>query len=374
MSAPNDRNEISRRTFILAGLGVLLLPASALAATSSTSDTPAAIQLLSPVSRAGRHFAASLGSGDETHMAALPMRGHGLLVDPRKPDEALIIARRPGTLAAKVDLKTGRLVQQWEAGEDRHFFGHAVYSADGRSLFVSENDIESGQGLVTVRDADDFRVLAEYRSHGIGPHDLLLMPDGVTLAVANGGIQTFPETGRVKLNRGRIDSSLVYIDHRDGKLLGRYQVASTQLSLRHLALAPNGRLAAALQFEGDRKQPGVPLMMFHRGESALQFADAPQEAWDRMKHYAASVSYDPSSDRFALTCPLGNVMACWDSKGNYAGHIDMPKVSGVAFGMGQGFATNELGEVYRLDMARLTASLEAKFPGVQWDNHLYISA
>lgn len=373
MSAPNDRNEISRRTFMLAGLGVLLLPASALAATPSTSDTPV-IQLLSPVSRAGRHFAASLGSGDETHMAALPMRGHGLLVDPRKPDEALIIARRPGTLAAKVDLKTGRLLQQWEAGEDRHFFGHAVYSADGRALFVTENDIESGQGLVAVRDADDFRVLAEYRSHGIGPHDLLLMPDGITLAVANGGIQTFPETGRVKLNRGRIDSSLVYIDHRDGKLLGRYQVASTQLSLRHLALAPNGRLAAALQFEGDRKQPGVPLMMFHRGESALQFADAPQEAWDKMKHYAASVSYDPSSDRFALTCPLGNVMACWDSKGNYAGHIDMPKVSGVAFGMGQGFATNELGEVYRLDMARLTANLGAKFPGVQWDNHLYISA
>lgn len=373
MTAPEDRNDMSRRAFLLAGLGALFLPASALAEISSATDA-SSIRLLSPISRAGRHFAASLGPGDEPRMAALPMRGHGLLIDPRNSSEVLIIARRPGTLAAKVDLKTGRVLRKWEADEDRHFFGHAVYSADGRTLFVTENDIESGQGLVTVRDADDFRVLDEYRSHGIGPHELLLMPDGVTLAVANGGIQTLPETGRVKLNRGRIETSLVYLDSRDGKLLGRYPVPSTQSSLRHLAIASNGKLAAALQFEGDRKQPGTPLMVFHQGESAIQFAQAPQAAWDRMNHYAASIAYDPASDRFALTCPLGNVMACWDSNGNYAGHIDMPEVSGVAFGMGQGFATNELGEVYRLDMARLTASLEAKFPGVQWDNHLYISA
>lgn len=373
MPAVDDRNEISRRTFMLAGLGALFLPASALAEISSTSVTPA-IRLLSPVSRAGRHFAASLDSDDETHMAALPMRGHGLTIDLRNSDEILIIARRPGTLAAKVNLKTGRVLQQWEAGEDRHFFGHAVYSADGRTLFVTENDIESGQGLVTVRDAGDFRMLAEYRSHGIGPHELLLMPDGVTLAVANGGIQTLPETGRVKLNRGRIETSLVYLDSRDGKLLGRYPVASTQLSLRHLALAANGRLAAALQFEGDRTRPGVPLMMFHQGESALQFADAPQAEWDKMKHYAASVSYDPASDRFALTCPLGNVLACWTSTGEYAGRIDIPKVSGVAFGMGQGFASNELGEVYQLHLRDLDARLYAKLSGVQWDNHLYLGS
>jgi len=145
------------------------------------------------------------------------MRGHGLQVDPRRRNEALVIARRPGTQAVKLDLETGRVLRQWQAGEDRHFFGHACFSADGGTLFVTENDIEAGQGLVTVRDADDFRVLAEYRTDGIGPHELLLMPDGVTLAVANGGIQTLPETGRVKLNRGRIETSLVYLDSRDGR-------------------------------------------------------------------------------------------------------------------------------------------------------------
>jgi uncharacterized protein len=128
-----------------------------------------------------------------------------------------------------------------------------------------------------------------------------------------------------------------------------------------------------LQFEGDRNQPGVPLMVFHHGESALQFADAPQAAWDRMHHYAASVAFDPASMRFALTCPRGDVIACWSMAGNYAGLIDLPKVSGIAFGMGLGFASNELGEVYRLDLPHLGARLQAKLPGMQWDNHLYLA-
>lgn len=264
-------------------------------------------------------------------------------------------------------------MRQWHAGEELHFFGHACYSADGRTLFVTENDIGDDQGLVTVRDAGNFKLLAEYRSHGIGPHELLLLDDGVTLAVANGGILTRPETGRVKLNRGRIESSLVYLDSRDGRLLGHYPVPSTQLSLRHLALASNGRIAAALQFEGDRTQPGVPLMMFHRGESALRFADAPQAAWNRMGHYAASVAYNPANARFALSCPLGNALACWTAAGEYAGHIDLPKVSGIAFDKDQNFASNESGELYRLDLINLRAHLHRRFAGLQWDNHLYLA-
>lgn len=358
---------LSRRNFVLAGLGTALLPRLDHAATPT-------LQLLSPATRNGRHFAASLApNAAEPHLASMPMRGHGLLLDPRHPAEALIISRRPGTLAVKCDIKSGRILQQWQSEENRHFFGHACYSTDGRTLFVTENDIDAGQGLVTVRDADNFRVLAEYRTHGIGPHELLLMPDGFTLAVANGGIQTLPETGRVKLNRGRIDTSLVYLDSRDGKLIGKYPVPSTQQSLRHLAVTPGGRLAAALQFEGDKGQPGVPLLMFHHGESSIQFAKAPQSMWDRMRHYAASVAYAPSSDRFVLTCPLGNMIACWTTAGEYMGQIDIPKVSGIALINGEGFASNELGEVYRLDLSKLQAELHISIPGLQWDNHLYLS-
>ncbi|HVK93706.1 MAG TPA: DUF1513 domain-containing protein, partial [Noviherbaspirillum sp.] len=151
---------LSRRDFLLASLGTLMLPSIGRTATPEW-------QLLSPMSRDGKHFAADLTLGaDEPHLASMPMRGHGMVLDPRRPTEALVIARRPGTLAIKFDLKTGRMLHQWQASEDRHFYGHAVYSADGRLLFFTENNVDTGEGLVTVRDADDFRVLAEYRTHG----------------------------------------------------------------------------------------------------------------------------------------------------------------------------------------------------------------
>src|SRR5690606_6230349 len=182
----------------------------------------------------------------------------------------------------------------WHADEARHFYGHACFSRDGKTVFTTENDIDTGDGVVSVRDARDFSVLDEYPTHGIGPHELLLMPDGVTLVVANGGVLTFPETGRVKLNRGRIVSSLAYIDSRDGKLIDKFVVPIPQMSLRHLAVTPDGQVGGAMQYEGNRKE-GQPLMIFHHGETALQLASASQAAWERMANYAASIAYDTHS-------------------------------------------------------------------------------
>ena len=46
----------------------------------------------------------------------------------------------------------------------------------------------------------DFARVGEFPTHGVGPHELLLLGDGRTLAVANGGIETHPDFGRAKLN------------------------------------------------------------------------------------------------------------------------------------------------------------------------------
>lgn len=357
----------TRRKFLSAALGAMAFPGMALANTSG-------VRALSPISRDGEHFAASFAfDGKSPRMTPLPMRGHGLLLHPVRRNEALIISRRPGTMMVRVDLNSGRQLRQWSVDEDRRVLGHAVYGAKGDVVFVTEDNIDSGSGIVSVRDAGTMRVLQEFDTHGIGPHELLLMPDGVTLAVANGGIRTLPETGRVKLNRGRIETSLVYLDVRSGRLLGKYVVPSTQQSLRHLALGKNGRLAAALQFEGDKTQPNVPLMMFHGGEAELQFAAAPEGVWDSMKQYAASIAYDAVSDRFALTCPFGDTLGVWSGAGEHVGCIDVPKVSGIAFHRGHGFASNELGELYQLDIAKLTADRLYQSPGLQWDNHLYLA-
>jgi hypothetical protein len=59
--------------------------------------------------------------------------------------------------------------------------------------------------VLGVRDATDgYRQIGELASFGVGPHELVLMPDGATLAVANGGIRTHPGRDRAKLGTGGV--------------------------------------------------------------------------------------------------------------------------------------------------------------------------
>ena len=120
---------------------------------------------------------------------------------------------------------------------DRHFYGHGVFDPTGRLLFATENDVASGQGVLGVYDAaDGYRRVGELPAHGVGPHDVALLPDGRTLAVANGGILTRPETGRAKLNLGTMRPSLSYVEA--GAAACSRSAAGVdlrQLSIRHLA-------------------------------------------------------------------------------------------------------------------------------------------
>ena len=123
----------------------------------------------------------------------------------------------------------------------------ACSSPTGRILFATENDITRGQGVLGLYDAaDGYRRIGELPAHGIGPHDIALLPDGRTLAVANGGILTLPETGRAMLNLDSMQPSLNLIEAASGRLVEAQRLAPElhQLSIRHLAQAPDGLIAA----------------------------------------------------------------------------------------------------------------------------------
>ena len=53
-----------------------------------------------------------------------------------------------------------------------------------------------------------------------GPHEIRLLPQGDTLVVANGGIETHPDSGRSKLNLPTMRPNLAYITI-DGALKDR---------------------------------------------------------------------------------------------------------------------------------------------------------
>lgn len=119
---------------------------------------------------------------------------------------------RPGKFSLVNDCMTGDEKARIVSPKDRHFYGLGIFSSDGNLLFTTENDYEAGRGRIGVWVAqNDYIRIDEWDSGGIGPHDIKRLPETDMLVVANGGIDTHPETGRTKLNIPTMAPNLAYI-------------------------------------------------------------------------------------------------------------------------------------------------------------------
>ncbi|MEW6273046.1 MAG: DUF1513 domain-containing protein [Thermodesulfobacteriota bacterium] len=366
----------TRRAFLAAGGAGALAALPALRATTRWLGGADGIFLSASDDLDGRHFISATDvRGRKLFSLEVEQRCHGCVVDPRRPERAVVIARRSGTIAYDVDLAAGAIRGVVRSGPERHFFGHAVFAPDGSVLYTTENDRSRDAGLVAVRDASDLRVLAELPTHGVGPHELLLLPDGRTLVVANGGIVTDVVDGRGQrrdVNLAAMDPSLVYLDVRDGRRLAQLRPDDHQASIRHLALGSDGTVGVALQYAGPEANP-YPVAAFHRGEERLRLVQAPRESRVRMRRYAASVAIAPGGVA-AVTCPRGDVVALFDvASGALVREVEIRDAGGVAVTRDGGafVVSTGLGELHRIDAATLRPlAPPRRADRTRWDNHL----
>ncbi len=297
----------------------------------------------------------------------LPARGHAAAAHPVRSD-AVVFARRPGRFAVVVDCSTGQTRAHLNAPEGRHFYGHGAYSGDGRHLFTTENDYESARGVVGVWDvAQSYRRIAEFPSGGVGPHDIKCLPDGQTLAVANGGIETHPDTGRTKLNLSAMRPNLSYLSAADGALLEQHEPPQgwSKLSIRHLAIAPDGGVAIACQWQGDVVDC-PPLIATHTRGEPLAFHAARAGLERDMQGYAGSIAVSGDGTQIAATGPRGGMALMLGRSGTFDGIIRQGDVCGVA-PAGSGFAfTSGTGHFW----TSLSENSNSHLSTLRWDNHL----
>ena len=333
---------------------------------------------LSARADAGGGYRVSGFSADGARFLDLPLpgRGHSFAVRSGRRT-AVHFSRRPGHIALVLDLERGAVTRRLETPADRHFYGHGVFSNDGRLLYATENDFGGGRGVIGVYDAtNDYGRIGELESHGIGPHDIRLLSDGETLVVANGGIATRPDLPRVKLNLPTMAPSLCLVDRHAGTLLQerRLDPALHQLSIRHLAVSPEDTVAVAMQYEGPAGDL-VPLVALWRSNEGLRLLQGPAVVLRAMKHYCGSVCFDPSGRTIAVSAPRGGLVTFWDvSAGRYLSSTRVPDSCGVAPGAhpGEFLASSGQGGVVIID-ARSGATGPLAIDGLEtarWDNHL----
>lgn len=242
--------------------------------------------------------------GSESFRLPLPARGHAGAAHPTRA-EAVAFARRPGTYALVVDVAAGQVIAQLAPPEHRQFNGHGIYIDGGATLLTVEQEARGSAGHIGVWDvASGYTRVGEFATHGIGPHDVRLMPDGLTLVLANGGIETDP-TDREKLNVPDMQPSLMYLSLA-GELLEEVRLAPEMHfnSIRHLALRDDGLVGFAMQWEGEPDM-GYPLLGLHRRGMRPVLAEAPLADELAMKGYAGSIAFSADGSEIAITSPKG---------------------------------------------------------------------
>jgi len=312
----------------------------------------------------------------------MPERVHDIVVQPiidgstnTQSRDVVVMGRRPSEVFWVLDTATGQVKHTIKAATDRHFYGHACYSLDGAQLYITENDTVSLDGKIGIYNAaNGYQKTGEFDSHGIGPHELIMHPDGETLIVANGGIKT-EQASREELNLDSMQPSLVYLNRHTGKLLEQITPEHNQMSIRHLAIHNDGTVMIGVQFQGER-HINVPLVLTHqRGDADFAPLFMPNNQWQRFHQYIASVAVDSQHNLLCVTTPIGGCAAIYDlTTCQLIDSVPLPDCAGASVSVGEqgGFIVSDgQGQITTLqtpDRASITTnSVTYK---MSFDNHL----
>ena len=348
----------TRRTLLKAALLGAAVPILPFGCTSTAVQKPALIGC----ALSGRNkfnVVVADQHGQPILSLPLPSRGHGIAINPIL-GHGVAFARRPGDYFMVFDYQTGQIIQLNIASRSRHFYGHGVFSNDGKLLYATEGERSSSRGIIGVYDVGNgYKKLDEFSGFGLGPHEVIIMPDD-TLVIGVGGVHT---KGRIPMNLDAMMPSLSYLS-RDGALIDQVSLPDKQLSIRHLAHDGDKTVLCGQQYRG-RREESPSLLAMHRANDKFVELHAEPEQWARFEHYIASIA--ASTEWILATSPRGNCYGIWSKKSLKLVELrSLPDASGVVV-FDDGFRISSgSGTVITQSTPQYKTAIHTK---IQWDNH-----
>ncbi len=365
--------EIDRRA-LLAGAGAALL--SGLSARRVEALESSQALYLAARKEADGSYAVVVFTPDGHDVVRVPLPGRGHDVTLHEPSgRAVAFARRPGTFAAAFDIHGRKEPEFFSSPQGRHFYGHGVYSPDGRLLYATENDFENGLGFIGVYDSSDgYRRIAQFSSGGVGPHEILLAPDGRTLVVANGGMETHPDYGRTILNLPTMKPTLALIDRMTGDIIATHDLGESQRlsSIRHMTIDGHGSVWFGCQFQGD-KATRPQLVGRIKRDGVPELLNAPEDVLHGFNNYIGSVMTSRDGEIVATSSPRGGQVVYWNAtSGQVLGRDRVRDGCGVAARPSNDFLISDgAGELLAGGPDHGGAPDLVRRDGkVSWDNHM----
>lgn len=350
--------DITRRTLLKAALFGAAAPMTVLASEGKTDSHPS---LIGCALEGRERYSVVVADHQGMPLSRLPLpgRGHGIAINKQR-QHAVAFARRPGSYLMVFDYVSGDIVRVNTAADNRHFYGHGVYSNDGKLLFATEGERASSRGIIGVYAVDkNYQKIDELTGFGLGPHEVIIMPDD-TLVIGVGGVHT---DGRTPKNLDSMQPSLSYLS-QSGILLEQRLLPDHHLSIRHLAHDGDKTVLCGQQYRGEPDEYPALLAM-HTAGGEIELLQAEPEQWARFRHYIASIA---ASDKWIIaTSPRGNCYGIWSKESRQLVELSsLPDASGVVAKDGRFLISSGSGAVIAQSHPRDKSSV---FSSIQWDNH-----
>jgi hypothetical protein len=267
-----------------------------------------------PKDGGGKEFYVGITNLDAASPQAKPVSGIGFLghgFTPRidKP-HVVLITEKHGQGCLELDLLAGKILRRVKAGQGREFYGHSAFSPDGKLWYSTEANTEDGSydGVLAVRDADSLELHARtFPTHGVSPHDCILIDDGDTLVITNGG-------GPV--DRADEPASVAYVNVKTGEARKLLKFKDGRINAGHITMTSKGELVCV-----SAPRDGIAdtsddwrgaITFYHPREDRFVTADDPIRA--RMKGETLSVAIREETMVVGATNPAGNLVTFWDFK------------------------------------------------------------
>lgn len=372
---------IDRRHFLI-GTAMTLASAQASHAFAGVLDEDLQFgitsgDLIAACRRPDGTYSVVILSVDGSILRELPLegRGHDIALY-QAGGEAVVFARRPGSFALAFDIHGRREPVLFTTPANRHFYGHGTFSRDGRLLYATEHDNGTRAGVIGVYDASGgYRRVGEFPTYGVGPHEAILLADGKTLAVANGGIETHVEpgmTGREKLNVETMQPSLAFIDSSSGRLISQHMQSKGlhKLSVRHLAQDASGAIWFGCQWEGAAGD--TPELIGCAGiDTPMRIIEPANPMGARLAGYIGSVAISGDGRLIAASAPrAGRIVYVDTERRAIVGETLLMDSCAIIAASEKSFAMTSGMGIVQVDAPDHTHLSTMTFPGRSFDNHV----
>ncbi len=259
----------------------------------------------------------------ENNLVDMNFLAHGIIIDPNDK-KRLLVFEKAGPGAAEIDLNDHTVTADIKTDKERYFNGHGAFDSTGDTFFCTETYLDNHKGIIAIRDGSSFKVLGEFSSYGLNPHECQLIDNGATLVVTNAGSDSDDNSA----------PSVTYIDVQSQKLIERVTLTNLQLNTGHIGIAKDGSLIVASAPREGLEKTHTGGVSIRSGNQSMLSMTSPEAVINQMTGEALSVAVDNKHNIAAVTHPDGNMVTFWSvDKRALIKAISVPEPRGVTLSL-----------------------------------------